>query len=219
MHACKNMAKTQSLMVQSLQVQEEIAGGSTLYAGKKKGIRGRQMGKGQAAAGGARVRGKVFTRGFMEDEVDEDDEEEGEGGEGAADVFVRSVGRDGVGAEEAEQLAPPPGFVKEAPMEGEDLVGWVSQVVYPTGPNSELRWHKAFVMSEGIVRDASGMMQQQYSMFVPVDEEEEAGITLPDPTVCFRRKNLPGTRVSHQVLMDARRTMVQRAVNEYCNEV
>lgn len=171
-------------------------------AAKAKGTRGRSLGPGQVAAGGRLVQAKVSTgvlwHACSDDEVAPQEEEE------EHDPFVRADGR---GGDHQPAMPARSGYQHAPPVSGRQLLGWKVMATFPTGQAQEVRWH------DGIVADFRQLGQSYiYRFFYPIDQGEEwmYGDELPDPGICFRKKNLRDPKCGPQELQAIQKILTKK---------
>ena len=87
--------------------------------------------------------------------------------------------------------------------------GGSKQPTFPTrGPKKQLRWHDGFVVEHREIQDddeAGGGTVHQYTLFFPIDAQDEVVTTpLNGKDVCFRKPHLSDPKASEREMSRAR---------------
>lgn len=175
------------------------------YVTKPEGIRGRMLSAGHVAGARELVKAKVRTSTFREEadfqEADLREEED-------VDVLAHHLGR--ARPTDPTPKPPPPGdYQLTPPREGEELVGWYIQALFPTGPRNELRWHSGFVLTYHEQQDSTVF---KYNLFYNMDNQDEmVSSPFTDGDLCFRKPHLPLTKAGPRELSKATKILQELA--------
>ena len=138
--------------------------------------------------------------------AEEEAQDEEEVQAGARDIFAHYHG-----AGSAEPLTVPRGYTTAPTFltdsrTGDDALGWRCQVTYPTGygKNTQMRWHEGYVIRARTYKTREGD-RHGYLVYFDVDSQYEwiDGSALPVHSVCFRKAELPQSRVGEAALREA----------------